>query len=173
MAYAELSLKQFRKIAARNVEALNHAARNIPREALRMHVCWGNYPGPHTHDVPIKDIADIVFAARPQAVLFEAANPRHAHEWEDLAALKLPDDAILVPGVIDTNTNTVEHPQLIAQRIENFARIVGRERVMAATDCGFATLASLPRVWPSVAWEKLRALADGAKLASQRLWRKS
>ena len=135
-----------------------------------MHICWGNYPGPHTHDVPFREIADIVFAARPQAVLFEAANPRHAHEWEDLAELPIPEDKILIPGVIDTLSSTVEHPTLIAQHICRFADIVGRERVMAGTDCGFATLASLPRVWPTIAWEKLRALSDGAARATDRLW---
>jgi 5-methyltetrahydropteroyltriglutamate--homocysteine methyltransferase len=133
-------------------------------------VCWGNYPGPHTSDVPFEAIADIVFAARPQAVLFEAANPRHAHEWEDLAALDIPEDKILVPGVIDTVTNIVEHPRLIAQRLARYADIVGRDRVMAGTDCGFATLASLPRVHPELVWKKLSAMAEGAALASERLW---
>ncbi len=170
MAYAKLSLADFRRIAARNVAALNHATRNIPGAAMRMHVCWGNYPGPHTRDVPLKDIADLVFGARPQAILFEAANPRHGHEWEELAELDIPDDKILVPGMIDTNTNHVEHPKLIAQRLVRYADIVGRERVMAGTDCGFATLASLPRVHPSIVWTKLKALADGARLASEKLF---
>ncbi len=170
MAYRSLTLAEFRHIAARNVEALNHATRNIPREAMRLHVCWGNYPGPHTRDVPFKDIADLVFRARPQALLFEAANPCHAHEWEDLAGSRIPDDAILVPGVIETNNNRVEHPRLIAQRLMHFAAIVGRERVMAGTECGFASLASLPRVAPSIVWKKLESLAAGAKIASQRLW---
>jgi len=171
MLYADLSLAEFRRIVARNVEALNHAARHIPPEAMRMHLCWGNYAGPHTHDVPIKDVADLVFKARPRAVLFEAANPRHAHEWEDLKSARIPDDKVLVPGVIDTNTNHVEHPRLVAQRLENFARIVGRERVMAGTDCGFGTFAKLPPVYPSIAWEKLKSLVEGARLASGRLWR--
>ena len=170
MPFADRPLEDFRRAAALYVEALNEATRNIAPEAMRMHVCWGNYPGPHTHDVPIRDIADIVFTARPQAVLFEAANPRHEHEWEDLADVTIPDDKILVPGVIDTLTSTVEHPQLIAQRIGRFADLVGRERVMAGTDCGFATLASLPRVWPSIVWEKLRALSEGAARASDHLW---
>jgi len=137
---------------------------------MRMHLCWGNYAGPHTHDVPLKDVADLVFKARPQAVLFEAANPRHAHEWEDLKSTPIPDDKVLVPGVIDTNTNHVEHAQLVAQRIEAFAAIVGRERVMAGTDCGFGTFAKLPPVYPSIAWEKLKSLVAGARLASERLW---
>jgi len=170
MPFADKPLDDFRRAAALYVEALNVATRNIPPEAMRMHLCWGNYPGPHTHDVPFRDIADIVFAARPQAVLFEAANPRHEHEWEDLAKVVIPEDKILVPGVIDTLTSTVEHPQLIAQRIGRFADLVGRERVMAGTDCGFATLASMPRVWPSIVWEKLRALSEGAARASDRLW---
>jgi 5-methyltetrahydropteroyltriglutamate--homocysteine methyltransferase len=171
MAYAGLSLAEFRRIAMRNVEALNHAVRNIPAEAMRLHLCWGNYAGPHTHDLPFKDVADVVFRAKPRAILFEAANPRHAHEWEDLMSLRIPDDKILVPGVIDTNTNHVEHPQLVAQRICAYAAIVGRERVMAGTDCGFGTFAKLPPVYPSIAWEKLKALVDGTRLASQRLWR--
>jgi len=171
LAYANLPLDAFRRVVARNVEAINHATRNIPAAALRMHLCWGNYAGPHTHDVPLKDVADLVFKARPQAVLFEAANPRHAHEWEDLKSVRIPDDKILVPGVIDTNTNHVEHPQLVAQRIGFYADIVGRERVMAGTDCGFGTFAKLPPVYPSIAWEKLKALVEGARLASARLWR--
>jgi 5-methyltetrahydropteroyltriglutamate--homocysteine methyltransferase len=170
LAYTGLSLAEFRRIAARNVEAINHATRNIPADAMRMHLCWGNYAGPHTHDVPLKDVADLVFNARPRAVLFEAANPRHAHEWEDLKSARIPDDKILVPGVIDTNTNHVEHAQLVAQRIEAFAAIVGRERVMAGTDCGFGTFAKLPPVYPSIAWEKLKSLVAGARLASERLW---
>jgi 5-methyltetrahydropteroyltriglutamate--homocysteine methyltransferase len=137
---------------------------------MRLHICWGNYPGPHTHDVPMAEIADIVFAAKPRALLFEAANPAHAHEWADYKAFKIPDDMVLVPGVIETTTNRVEHPRLVAERLLRFADIVGRERVMAGTDCGFATLASLPRVWPSVVWTKLKALVDGAALASDRLW---
>ncbi len=170
MGHAELSLEDFRKSIARNVAALNRATANIPAEAMRLHVCWGNYPGPHTHDVPLNAIADIVFAARPQAILFEAANPAHAHQWEELAEIDIPEDKILVPGVIDTNTNHVEHPKLIAQRIARYADLVGRERVMAGTDCGFSTLAGLPRVWPSVVWEKLRAMAEGAAIATERLW---
>ncbi len=170
MAYAARTLKEFRRAARRNVDALNHATRNIPPGAMRLHVCWGNYPGPHTHDVPFKDIADIVFRARPQAVLFEAANPCHAHEWADLAAMKIPGDKILVPGVIETTSNRVEHAELIAQRIERFAGIVGRERVMAGTDCGFATFVGAPRVYPSVVWAKLANLTEGARIASAKLW---
>lgn len=171
MAYAGADLAAFRRAAAFNVEALNHATRNIPPGAMRLHVCWGNYPGPHTHDVPLRDIADIVFRARPRMLLFEAANPAHAHEWEDWPAFAIPDDMILVPGVIETTSNRVEHPRLVAQRLFRFAQIVGRERIMAGTDCGFSTMAGLPRVWPSVVWQKLRALAEGTRLASEELWR--
>jgi 5-methyltetrahydropteroyltriglutamate--homocysteine methyltransferase len=169
MDHAGKPLAEFRRIAARNVEILNHATRAIPPAAMRLHVCWGNYPGPHTHDVPFARIADIVFSARPQAVLFEAANPSHAHEWEELPGIAIPDDKILIPGVIETNNNRVENPKLVAQRLCRYADIVGRERVMGGTDCGFATLATLPRVWPSVVWIKLKALADGAAIASERL----
>ena len=170
LEFADRTLDEFRRIAGVGVEALNHATRNIPAEAMRMHICWGNYPGPHTHDVPFAAIADIVFKARPAVVLFEGANPQHGHQHEELADLAIPDDKILAPGVIDTNTNHVEHPKLVAQRLCAYADIVGRERVQAGTDCGFSTLASLPRVWPSIVWEKLRALADGAALATDRLW---
>lgn len=170
MVFAGRPLEDFRQRVAHNVEALNHATRNIPADAMRLHICWGNYPGPHTHDVPVKDIADLIFRARPAYLLFEGANPRHAHEWEEWATLDIPDDKVLVPGVLDTNSNHVEHPSLIAQRLCRYADIVGRERVIAGTDCGFATLASLPRVWPSIAWEKLRSMAQGAALATERLW---
>ena len=170
LEFADRTLEEFRRTAEVGVEALNHATRNIPAEAMRLHVCWGNYPGPHTHDVPFAEIADIVFRAKPAVVLFEGANPQHGHQHEDLAGLAIPEDKILAPGVIDTNTNHVEHPRLVAQRLCAYADIVGRERVQAGTDCGFSTLASLPRVWPSIVWEKLRAMADGAALATERLW---
>jgi 5-methyltetrahydropteroyltriglutamate--homocysteine methyltransferase len=139
---------------------------------MRMHICWGNYEGPHTHDVPLATMFDACMRARPQALLFEAANPRHAHEWEDLKAARIPDDKILMPGLIDSTTNFVEHPRLIAQRICLYADIVGRERVIAGTDCGFATFAAQQNaVVPSIAWAKLAALAEGARIASDRLWR--
>ena len=169
--YAALSEAEFLRIADRNVEALNHATAAIPPEAMRLHICWGNYEGPHTHDVPLAAMLPACFKARPQALLFEGANPRHAHEWEDLAAAKIPDEQILIPGVVDSTSNFVEHPRLIAQRIENYARIVGRERVIAGTDCGFATFAGPNNaVVPSVVWAKLAAMAEGAKLATGRLW---
>ena len=170
--YQHLSDDEFLKIAERNIAAVNHATQNIPREAMRLHICWGNYEGPHTHDIPLAKVFDVAVKARPQAILFEAANPRHAHEWEELATKKIPDDTILIPGCIDSTTNFVEHPKLVAQRIENYARLVGRERVVAGTDCGFATFAAQQNmVVPSIAWAKLSALAEGAKIASDRLWK--
>ena len=168
--YADLDLKEFRKRAQMHVEALNHATANIAMERLRMHVCWGNYEGPHHCDVPLADIIDIVFGARPGAISFEAANPRHEHEWEDLLELDIPEDKILVPGVIDSTTNFVEHPKLIAQRLCNWAKVVGPERIMAGADCGFGTFASAePAVAPSIVWAKFRALAEGADIATKRL----
>lgn len=170
MSYQDKSDSEFVAIAERNIEALNHATANIPRDRMRMHVCWGNYPGPHTHDIPVSNIIPVIAKARPQAVLFEGANPAHAHEWEDWAAAKLPDDLILVPGVIDTTTNLVENPRLIAQRIARYAGIVGRERVLAASDCGFGTVAGRDVVAHSVVWKKLANLAEGAALVSKSLW---
>ena len=169
--YQHLSDKEFLRIAERNIAAVNHATRNIPPEAMRLHICWGNYEGPHTHDIPLAKVFDTCMRARPAALLFEAANPRHAHEWEDLQAAKIPDDKILMPGCIDSTTNFVEHPRLIAQRIGHYADLVGRERVVAGTDCGFATFAGQTNpVVPSVVWAKLAALAEGAAIATDRLW---
>jgi 5-methyltetrahydropteroyltriglutamate--homocysteine methyltransferase len=169
--YQHLSDEEFLRIADRNIAALNHATANIPPERMRMHVCWGNYEGPHTHDIPLAKIFACCMRARPQGLLFEAANPRHAHEWEDLRDQKIPDDKVLMPGVIDSTTNFVEHPRLVAQRIRNYANLVGRERVIAGTDCGFATFAFVDNpVAPSVVWAKLAALAEGARIASDRLW---
>jgi 5-methyltetrahydropteroyltriglutamate--homocysteine methyltransferase len=169
--YQHLSDMEFLHIAERNIAALNHATRNIPSEAMRMHICWGNYEGPHTHDIPLATMFDTAMRARPSGFLFEAANPRHAHEWEDLKTAKIPDDKILMPGCIDSTTNFVEHPRLVAQRICNVADIVGRDRVIAGTDCGFATFAGQQNaVAPSIAWAKLAALAEGARIASARLW---
>jgi 5-methyltetrahydropteroyltriglutamate--homocysteine methyltransferase len=172
MAFAGKPVEDFQKFAAHGVEALNHATRNIPSEAMRLHICWGNYPGPHSHDVPVQDIANIVFRARPRTILFEAANARHAHEWEVWRDLDIPEDIILCPGMIDSVSNIVEHPRLIAQNLLRYADIVGRERVMAGTDCGFATFAGAQRVWTSVAWDKLRALSEGAAMASEILWKR-
>ena len=171
--YKHLSDAAFLRIADRNIAALNHATRNIPPERMRMHICWGNYEGPHTHDVPLKTIFDVAMKARPQGLLFEAANPAHAHEWEDLEGLAVPEDKVLIPGVIDSTTNFVENPRLVAQRIRQYANTVGRERVIAGTDCGFATFAGPNNpVAPSVVWAKLRTLSEGAALASTQLWKR-
>jgi 5-methyltetrahydropteroyltriglutamate--homocysteine methyltransferase len=161
----------FRKVAQRYVELINHATRNIPPESMRMHVCWGNYEGPHHHDIPFREIVDIVLTARPASISIEAANPRHEHEWAVWQDVKLPDDKVLIPGVIDSTTNYIEHPELIAQRIVNFARVVGRENVIAGSDCGFGTFAALPLTYPRISWAKLRALSEGAALATKELWR--
>jgi 5-methyltetrahydropteroyltriglutamate--homocysteine methyltransferase len=169
--YRDKSDEEFLKIARRNIEALNQATAKIAPEAMRMHICWGNYEGPHTHDIPFAKISDVVFAARPSAICFEAANPRHAHEWEEMKELRIPDDKILIPGVIDSTTNFVEHPKLVAQRICQYADIVGRERVIAGADCGFSTVAAAEtKVAPSIVWAKFKALAEGAAIASDRLW---
>jgi 5-methyltetrahydropteroyltriglutamate--homocysteine methyltransferase len=168
--YRNRSLEEFECLAARHIEVLNHALRNVPAERVRMHVCWGNYEGPHHHDVPMARLLPIVLKAKPQGLLFEAANPRHAHEWSVFRDASIPDDKILIPGMLATTTNYVEHPQLVAERIERFADIVGRERVMAGTDCGFGTFAGFGPVEPDIAYLKLRSLVEGAQLASRRLW---
>jgi len=169
--YQDLDEKEFLKIAERNVEALNAATRNIDPSRMRMHVCWGNYEGPHTHDIPFASLHPVVMKARPAGLLIEGANPAHAHEWEDMKRLGLPDDKVLLPGVIDTTTNFVENPRLVAQRIGNWANAVGKERVIASTDCGFATFAGPNNpVIESIVWEKLKALSKGAALASKQLW---
>jgi 5-methyltetrahydropteroyltriglutamate--homocysteine methyltransferase len=167
MNYQDLPDEAFLKIAARNVAALNHATDGLPRDRMRMHICWGNYPGPHTHDLPVAKIIPILMQANPAAILFEGANPAHAHEWEDWKAAKLNDDTVLVPGVIDTTTNLVETPRLIAQRLKSFADIVGKDRVIASTDCGFGTVAGREVVARSVVWKKLSNLVEGAALASK------
>ena len=170
--YQHLSDDEFLRIAERNIAALNHATRNIPPEAMRMHICWGNYEGPHTHDIALAKVLPVAMRARPSGFLFEAANPRHAHEWEDLRGAKIPDDKMMMPGCLDSTTNFVEHPRLIAQRICNVADIVGRERVVAGADCGFATFAAQQNpVAPSIVWAKFAALAEGARIATERLWR--
>jgi 5-methyltetrahydropteroyltriglutamate--homocysteine methyltransferase len=169
--YQHLSDDAFLRIAERNIAALNYATAKIPPERMRMHLCWGNYEGPHTYDIPLATIFETCMRARPAGLSFEAANPRHAHEWEDLRGAKIPDDKILIPGVIDSTTNFVEHPRLIAQRISHYADIVGRERVIAGADCGFATFAFVNNaVAPSVVWAKLAALTEGARVATTRLW---
>jgi 5-methyltetrahydropteroyltriglutamate--homocysteine methyltransferase len=153
----------------RHVELLNHALRDVPADRLRMHVCWGNYEGPHVLDVPLARIVRAALKAKPAGLLIEAANPRHAHEWRVWTDVELPEDKYLVPGVIDTTTNFVEHPELVADRVVRYAEIVGGDRVIAGTDCGFGTLAASGAVDPSICWPKLRALAEGARLASERL----
>ncbi len=169
--FQDLSEEQFVHRAAHHVEALNHALRNIPAGAVRMHVCWGNYEGPHDHDIPLEKILPILLRAKPQTISFEASNPRHAHEWAVWRAAALPDDKVLIPGVLDSSTNFVEHPELVAQRICTFADIVGRERVLAGTDCGFGTFAGYGKIDPGVAFKKLRSLVEGARIATARLWR--
>ena len=170
--YRDRTENDFVGLAARHVEVLNHALRNVPADRIRMHVCWGNYEGPHTHDVPMEKLLPVVMKAKPQAILFEAANPRHAHEWKVFRDMKLivPEDKILVPGVLSTTTNYVEHPELVAERLENLANVVGRDRVIAGTDCGFGTFAGFGPVDPDIVWLKLKSLVDGAAIASKRLW---
>ncbi len=170
--YRSASVSEYLAAAARHVEVLNHALRNLPAERLRMHICWGNYEGPHHHDVPLEQLLPVVIKAKPQALLFEAANPRHAHEWAVFTRQKVPDDKILVPGVLSTTTNYVEHPELVAERIVRLAEIVGRERVIAGTDCGFGTFGGFGPVDPDIVYLKLAALVEGASIASQRLWKR-
>jgi 5-methyltetrahydropteroyltriglutamate--homocysteine methyltransferase len=167
--YQDASEADFLKIAEANVEALNAATANIPPEQMRMHICWGNYEGPHDHDIPLERVLDIILKARPATILFEAANPRHEHEWKVWKEAKIPDNKILAPGMIDTCSNYVEHPELIAQRIERFANIVGAERVVASTDCGFGTFAGYGKIDPAVTWKKLKCLREGADIAGARL----
>jgi 5-methyltetrahydropteroyltriglutamate--homocysteine methyltransferase len=167
-AYASMDSAAFRRRVALNIEALNHAVRNIPPERLRMHLCWGNYPGPHHRDVDLAEVIDLVWKARPQTILFEAANPRHAHEWELFETTAVPEDKVLCPGVIEPQSTYIEHPMLVAQRIQRYCALVGRERVMAGVDCGFSIHVGMRGIDPDVAWAKLRALAEGAELAAAR-----
>ncbi len=169
-AFQDLSEAEFLKRAQFHAEALNAALAGVPQDAVRIHICWGNYEGPHTHDIDFAKVVDIVLGVRARAIVLEAANPRHEHEWTVWRERKLPDDRILIPGVIDTSTNYVEHPELVAQRLERFAGVVGRERVIAGTDCGFGTAAGYGKLDPEVAFAKLAALVDGAARASRRLW---
>jgi 5-methyltetrahydropteroyltriglutamate--homocysteine methyltransferase len=169
-SFQDLSEADFLKRAAFHVEVLNHALRNVPADHARIHICWGNYEGPHDHDIPFAKVAPILLKAKPQALVVEAANPRHAHEWMVWQETRLPDDKILIPGVIDTSTNYVEHPELVAERICRFADIVGRERVIAGTDCGFGTFAGYGKLDPDISFKKLAAMAEGAAIASKRLW---
>jgi 5-methyltetrahydropteroyltriglutamate--homocysteine methyltransferase len=164
-------LATFRKAAQINIEAMNHATANIPPEQLRIHVCWGNYEGPHHYDVPLADVIDLVFKARACAISFEAANPRHAHEWTLFETVKLPDGKVLIPGVIESKSNFIEHPEVIAQRIARYANLVGRENVMAGSDCGYGTWVGQAAVDPDVVWAKLAALSEGARIASRQFWK--
>ncbi len=170
--FQDLTEAAFLKRAEHQVEVLNAAVRHIPPHAMRMHVCWGNYEGPHDHDIPLEKILPIVLKAKPAAILFEASNPRHAHEWTVWRDARLPEDKVLVPGLLTSTSNYVEHPELVAQRLEQFAAIVGRERVLAGTDCGFGTFAGIGKMDPAIAYRKLGALVEGAALASRRLWRR-
>ena len=168
--FAGLSLEEFRKMARLHIAALDHAVANIPPEQLRLHLCWGNYEGPHHYDIPLADLLDLVFSARPQGISFEAANPRHAHEWKVFERMKLPKDKVIIPGVLDSTTNFIEHPELVAERIGRYARLVGRENVIAGTDCGFGTWVGQAAVDPDIVWAKLASLAEGARLASREFW---
>ena len=169
--YADLNLAEFRKKAQLHIEVLNHALSNIAPENLRLHLCWGNYEGPHHYDVPLSDIVDLVFRARPAAISLEAANPRHAHEWKVFETVKLPEGKVLIPGVLESKTNFIEHPELIAQRIGNYATLVGRENVIAGSDCGYGTWVGQAAVDPDVVWAKMAAMAEGARIASKQFWR--
>jgi 5-methyltetrahydropteroyltriglutamate--homocysteine methyltransferase len=170
IAFRDASEAEFLKSAHLQVEALNHALADVPADRVRMHLCWGNYEGPHHHDIPLERVIDLVLAVKAQAYLFEGANPRHAHEWTVWKAVRVPDDKLLVPGVIDSVSNFIEHPELVAERICRYAGIVGRERVIAGTDCGFGTFAGAGAVHPPIAYAKLAALAEGAAIATRRLW---
>jgi 5-methyltetrahydropteroyltriglutamate--homocysteine methyltransferase len=172
LAFPDLSDADFLKIAAANVEALNHALRDIPPDRMRLHLCWGNYEGPHHRDISMREILPVALRARPQALSFEGANPRHEHEWIVFRERRLPDDKIIIPGVLDSTTNFIEHPELVAQRLVRYAEVVGRERVIAGSDCGFATFArSNPIVEPEIVWAKLKSMTEGARLASRQLWK--
>jgi 5-methyltetrahydropteroyltriglutamate--homocysteine methyltransferase len=168
--YASLTVPEFRKRAAMHIEALNHALRNIPPEQLRMHLCWGNYEGPHHCDVPLADIIDLVLSARPSAISFEAANPRHGHEWAVFERVKLPAGKVLIPGVIESKSNFIEHPDLVAQRLGRYAKLVGRENVIAGSDCGYGTWVGQAAVDSDVVWAKMAAMAEGARIASRQFW---
>ena len=170
MMFKDKSDADYQKLAALHVEALNHALQGVPASQVRLHVCWGNYEGPHHHDAPMEMVLPIALRARVGALVFESANPRHAHEWRVFAEAKLPEHLLLVPGVIDSTTNFIEHPELIAERIRRFADIVGRERVLAGTDCGFSTFAGFGAVDEDIVYAKLASLAEGAALASAQLW---
>ena len=168
--FSHLNVQEFRAKMELHIEALNRALVNIPAEKVRMHLCWGNYPGPHHCDVPLKEIVDVIWKAKPHAILLEAANPRHAHEWTVFESVKLPEGKVLIPGVIECQSNYIEHPELVAQRIGRYANLVGRNNVMAAVDCGFSIHVGSGGVDPDVVWAKLASLAEGAAIASKKFW---
>jgi len=168
--FQNLTEAEFLQRAEHQVDVMNHALRNIPSESLRMHVCWGNYEGPHDHDIPLEKIMNIVLKAKPAAILFEASNPRHAHEWVVWKSARIPEDKVLVPGLLTSTSNYVEHPEFVSQRVCQFAQIVGRERVMAGTDCGFGTFAGIGKMDAGISFKKLSALVEGARRASRKLW---
>jgi 5-methyltetrahydropteroyltriglutamate--homocysteine methyltransferase len=170
MLYPNLSIADYRKVITANVTALNRAVADIPAERMRMHVCWGSTIDPHHNDVPLRDIVDVVLSAKPQAVSFPGANPRHGHEWKVWREVALPPEKTIIPGVIDSTTNVVEHPELVADRIVQYARVVGPQRVIAGVDCGFGTFAGRVQVDTKIVWMKLKSLAEGAALASKQLW---
>ncbi|HEX7439447.1 MAG TPA: epoxyalkane--coenzyme M transferase, partial [Caldimonas sp.] len=166
LMYPSMTVAEYRKYAQLRVAALNHALRDIPREKIKLHVCWGSFKGPHQDDIPLRDIIDIVFSVRASAYSIEASNPAHEHEWNVFETVKLPQDAVLIPGVVGHCTDFIEHPELVAQRLVRYAKLVGRENVMGGTDCGIGSRVSHPKI----AWAKLKAISDGAKLATKELW---
>jgi 5-methyltetrahydropteroyltriglutamate--homocysteine methyltransferase len=168
--FRNLTLEEFRKVVDLHLEVLDAAIAGIPPEQVRLHLCWGNYEGPHNHDIPLREIIGPVLKSRPGAVSFEGANPRHEHEWNVFEEVALPDGKLIIPGVIDSTTNFIEHPEVVAQRIERYAAVVRRENVIAGADCGFATFANAPTVVPAITWAKFGSLVEGARIASSRLW---
>lgn len=168
--YKDRTEAEYTRLANLHVEVLNHALRNIPADRIRMHVCWGNYEGPHHRDIAMEVMLPIALRAKPQGLLFETSNPRHAHEWTVFQDTRIPEDKILIPGVLDSVTNFIEHPRLVAERICRFAAIVGRERVIAGSDCGFSTFAGFGRVDEDIVYAKFEAMAEGARIATDRLW---
>jgi len=171
MEWPTFSNSEFLKVAEANVEALNAALEGLPSDRMRLHLCWGNYEGPHHLDIPLKEILPIALKARPDAISFEGSNPRHEHEWNVFEDVKLPDGKVIIPGVVDSTTNFIEHPELVSQRIVRYAKLVGRENVIAGSDCGFGTFVRTnPTISPELVWPKLEAMAEGARLATKELW---
>jgi 5-methyltetrahydropteroyltriglutamate--homocysteine methyltransferase len=168
--YAQLNAEDYHNLVERHIEVINEATRDIDPEQMRIHLCWGNYEGPHHTDVPLREIIETVLKSRANGISFEGANPRHEHEWNVWQDVKLPDEKVIYPGVIDSTTNFIEHPELVAQRIMRYAEVVGRERVVASSDCGFGTFSGSNTVDGRIAWAKLRTLSEGAALASKELW---